>query len=86
VTLLYEKLKINQNRHNELLTKRKEIIVDEFNKKKTTSEAIVRKKSNDIIGSRNVIASYENNIKTYKKFILQFTDINVSIENAIKGK
>ncbi|XP_060849905.1 uncharacterized protein LOC132928954 [Rhopalosiphum padi] len=84
VTLLYEKLKINQNRHNELLTKRKEIIVDEFNKKKTTSEAIVRKKSNDIIGSRNVIASYENNIKTYKKFILQFTDINVSIENAIK--
>ncbi|XP_026807495.1 LOW QUALITY PROTEIN: myosin heavy chain, non-muscle-like [Rhopalosiphum maidis] len=84
VTLLYEKLKINQNRHNELLSKQKDFIVDEFNKKKTTSEAIIKKKSNDIIGSQNVIASYEDNLKTYKKFILQFTDINVSIENAIK--
>ncbi|CAH1737278.1 unnamed protein product [Aphis gossypii] len=84
VTLLYEKLKKIQDRHNELLTKRKEIIVDEIKKKTTTSEIIVKKKSNDIIGSRNVIASYENNIKTYKKFILEFADINISIEKAIK--
>jgi len=85
VTLLHEKLKKIQDRHNELLTKRREIIVDEI-KKKTTSETIVKKKSNDIIGSRNLIVSYENNIKTYKKFILEFAVINVSIENAIKGK
>ncbi|KAE9538792.1 hypothetical protein AGLY_005374 [Aphis glycines] len=84
VTLLNEKLKKIQNRHNELLTKRKEIIVDEIKKKKTTSEIIVKKKSNDIISSRNLIVSYENNIKTYKKFILEFADINVSIEKAIK--
>lgn len=86
MTLLYEKLKKIQDRHNELLTKRKEIIVDEIKKKTTTSEIIVKKKSNDIIGSRNLIVSYENNIKTYKKFILEFADINVSIEKAIKGK
>lgn len=85
MTLLHEKLKKIQDRHNELLTKRREIIVDEI-KKKTTSETIVKKKSNDIIGSRNLIVSYENNIKTYKKFILEFAVINVSIENAIKGK
>eukprot|EP00102_Acyrthosiphon_pisum_P015061 XP_008185449.1 PREDICTED: uncharacterized protein PF11_0213-like isoform X2 [Acyrthosiphon pisum] len=83
VTLLYEMLKTIQNRHNKLLTKRKEIIMDEFKKKKSIAEAIVKKKSNYIIASRNVISSYENNIKTYKTFMLQFADINVSIENAI---
>ncbi|XP_060869210.1 cytoskeletal protein Sojo-like [Metopolophium dirhodum] len=83
VTLLYDKLKTIQNRHNELLTKRKEIIMDEFKRKKSIAEAIVKKKSNDIIASRNVISSYKNNIKIYKTFMLQFADINVSIENAI---
>jgi len=83
---LYEKLKTIQNRHKELLTKRKEIIMDEFKRKKSITEAIVKKKSNDIIASKNVISSYKNNIKTYKTFMLQFADINVSIENAINGK
>ncbi|KAL4120892.1 hypothetical protein QTP88_013503 [Uroleucon formosanum] len=83
VTLLYEKLKTIQNRHNELLTKRKEIIMDEFERKKSIAEEMVKKKSNDIIKSRNVISYYKNNIKTYKTFMLQFADIYVSIENAI---
>lgn len=83
---MYEKLKTIQNRHKELLTKRKEIIMDEFKRKKSITEAIVKKKSNDIIASKNVISSYKNNIKTYKTFMLQFADINVSIENAINGK
>ncbi|CAI6342927.1 unnamed protein product [Macrosiphum euphorbiae] len=83
VTFLYEKLKTIQNIHNELLTKRKEIIMDEFKRKKSITETIVKKKSNDIIASKNVISSYKNNIKTYKTFMLQFADINVSIENAI---
>jgi len=86
VTLLYDKLKTIQNRHKELLTKRKEKIMDEFKRKKSIAEAIVKKKSNDIIASRNVISSYKNNIKTYKTFMLQFADINLSIENAINGK
>lgn len=86
MTLLYEKLKTIQNRHNELLTKRKEIIMDEFERKKSIAEEMVKKKSNDIIKSRNVISYYKNNIKTYKTFMLQFADIYVSIENAINGK
>jgi len=86
VTLLYDKLKTIQNRHKELLTERKEKIMDEFKRKKSIAEAIVKKKSNDIIASRNVISSYKNNIKTYKTFMLQFADINLSIENAINGK
>lgn len=86
MTLLYEKLKTIQNRHNELLIKRKEIIMDEFKRKKSIAEEMVKKKSNDIIGSINVISSYKNNIKTYKTFMLQFADICVSMENAINGK
>lgn len=86
MTFLYEKLKTIQNIHNELLIKRKEIIMDEFKRKKSITETIVKKKSNDIIASKNVISSYKNNIKTYKTFMLQFVDINVSIENAINGK
>jgi len=60
--------------------------MDAFKRKKSIAEAIVKKKSNDIIASRYVISSYKNNIKTYKTFMLQFADINVSIENAINGK
>ncbi|XP_022171863.1 uncharacterized protein PFB0145c-like [Myzus persicae] len=83
VTLLYDKLKTNQNRYDELLTKRKEIIMDEIKRKKSIVQTIVKKKSNDIIGSRNVIASFKNNIKTYQTFKQQISNINVSIENAI---
>lgn len=83
---MYEKLKTIENRHNKLLINRKKTIMDEITKKKSIAETIVKKKSNHIIKSRNVISSYENNIKTYKNFILQIVDINVSIDNAINGK
>jgi len=86
VTLLYDKLKTVQNKHDELLTKRKEIITDEINRKKSIVEAMIKKKSNDIIVSRNVVESYKNNINTYKTFKLQFEEIYVSIEKTINGK
>lgn len=83
---MYEKLKTNENKHNELVINRKEIIMDEIKRKKSTARAIVKTKSNNIVGSRNVIASYENYIKTYKTYIPQLVDINASIENAINGR
>jgi len=79
-------LKTIQNRHDELVTKRKEIIMDEIKRKKSIVEAIIKQKSNDIIGSRNVIESYKNNIKTYKTFKQQISNINTSIGSAINGK
>lgn len=84
--LLYDKLKTIQNKHDELLTKRKEIITDEINRKKSIVEAMIKKKSNDIIVSRNVVESYKTNINTYKTFKLLFTEIHVSIEKTINGK
>lgn len=60
--------------------------MDEIKRKKSIVQTIVKKKSNDIIGSRNVIASFKNNIKTYQTFKQQISNINVSIENAINGK
>lgn len=65
---------------------RREIMLDLFNKKKYGMETIVRKKSKNVVKTRNVITTYENKIHIYKLFIMQLKCLNKSIEKSDNGK
>jgi hypothetical protein len=83
---LYEKLNTVMNNYNELLVKRKEIIMDQFKRKKSDLDAIEKEHSKKIIGTRNVIKFYKSKMPIYKQFVEQFKDLVTSNEIVKKGE
>lgn len=83
---LYKELNTAMNDHSELLEKRKEIMMDQFKRKKSDLDATVKEYSNKIIGSCNVINFYTDKMPIYKKFVKQLKDLAISKEIIKKGK
>ncbi|VVC44337.1 Guanylate kinase/L-type calcium channel beta subunit,P-loop containing nucleoside triphosphate [Cinara cedri] len=81
VAVLDKEIETIEKNHNDLLTKRKEIMMDKFNKKKSTMEMTMKEKSQIISGIHNTITSYKNKIKTYSQFEICLKDINLSLDN-----
>lgn len=86
MAVLYEELNSIENKRGYLLMKRKEILLDQFNRKRRSLETLIKNKSQCLVWTRNTVTSYENKKNVYKQFIIRLKDINVSIENANNGK
>jgi len=86
VAFLYEELNSIEKKRGYLLVKRKEILLDKFNRKKRSMEISIKNKSQCLAGIRNTITSYENKKNAYKQFIIRLKDINVSTENVYNGE
>lgn len=83
---LYEELNTAMINHNELLVKRKEIMMDQFKRKKNDLDAIVKEHSNNIIRTYNVIKFYKNKMPIYKKFVVQLKDLAISTKMVNNGE
>lgn len=84
--LLNDKLQTVENKYNELITKRKEIITNHFNRKNNVMKEKAKKNVEIINEVRNMITSHEKKTKMYNQFIHQFTDLNDAIEVVNNGK
>lgn len=84
--LLNDKLQTVENKYNELITKRKEIITNHFNRKNNVMKEKAKKNVEIINEVRNMITSHETKTKMYNQFIRQFTDLNDAIEVVNNGK
>lgn len=85
MAIIYKELNTVENKRDYLLMRRKEILLDQFNRKKSSMETLIKKKSQCLIETRNTIKSNENENNVHKHFLMRLKDINVSIESTNYG-
>lgn len=85
MSTLLENLKTAKNDYDEIHNKRKEIVMDQFNRKKSAMEAITKEKSQSFVNTRDKMLLYEDKMKTYEQFLMHLKDFDTSLENAKNG-
>lgn len=86
MTVLYKEMKTIKKSYSALIIKRKQIMIDKFNKKKCAMEVEIREKLQNIVRITHNTTCYKNKIKTYGQYENNLKELNMSLENSYIGK